>query len=327
MFKIGNVKIPNRCLLAPMAGYGDRAFRQMCREGGAGLSTTEMISCKGLLHNNIQTQSMLKVSQCEVPVAVQLFGKEPNDFERAVEDNRLAHFDIIDINMGCPVNKVIKHGEGSELMATPKLACEIVRACKKSSSGRPITVKTRLGIECGKSTVLNFVLALQEAGVSSVTIHGRYQQQLYRGQADWEAISHVAEHVSIPVIGSGDVSSAEEYQRYLRYPNIAAVSIARGALGNPNIFNSILHHSQIESNPRHVMSLCKRHFELCIQYTPNLAVSVFKKHFACYIANLKKLSRFKNQILNEYKQQAHKLDSVQGTFDLIGILSDAVMEI
>ncbi|MCL1944894.1 MAG: tRNA-dihydrouridine synthase family protein [Firmicutes bacterium] len=322
MFRIGNVEIANHCLLAPMAGYGDKAFRQMCREGGAGLSCTEMISCKGLNYKNQQTIEMLSVSNLEKPCAVQLFGKDPNDFERAVQDERLSGFDIIDINMGCPVNKVIKHGEGSGLMETPELASLIVSACVKASNGRPITVKHRLGVECGNNISVDFAKRLQDAGASAVSIHGRYQQQHYRGESDWQAIGVVADNVQIPVVGSGDIVDRQRYEKVLNNYPVAAVMVARASIGNPTVFAEML---GLQSNlsPHATMEQCRRHLDLHMQYNKNPnALAIFKKHFASYINTIKvKLigtdCKFTASYFSQLKVKAHNVSNLNEAYDII----------
>ena len=332
-FSIGKVKIANRCLLAPMAGYGDKAFRQMCRENGAGLSCTEMISCKGLIYKNQQTVDMLSTASCETPSVVQLFGKVCEDFERAVQDPLLANFDIVDINMGCPVNKVIKHGEGSELMETPKLAADIVKTCVKASNGRPVTVKHRLGIGWGDNTSVDFAKRLQDAGAYALVIHGRYQQQLYKGDSDWDAIAKVAQSVDIPIIGSGDVVDRAGFLKALEY-QVSAVMVARGAIGNPSIFNQILGLGNDELNPAQVVKLCKRHLELHLEYVKkDNAVAIFKKHFASYLTTLKRIlnrqphskndlgaeshTKYNSNYLNQLKQHAHTVGSVSRIFEML----------
>jgi nifR3 family TIM-barrel protein len=266
-----------------------------------------MISCKGLLYNNQQTADMLAVSDCETPCAVQLFGCQADNFEAAVADARLDHFDIIDINMGCPVSKIIKHGEGSALMGAPQVAADIVRACVRSSNGRPVTVKCRLGLEWGDKTVVQFALRLQDAGAAALTVHGRYQQQLYKGQSDWGAIAEVACALDIPVIGSGDVVDSATWQQALS-SGVAAVMIARAAVGNPTVFAQFQHGAPPATN-QVKMQLCYKHFALTLQYNPSHAVSSFKKHFASYVSGM--------QGSSQIKQRVHRLDSVSATWQLI----------
>lgn len=331
-FCIGNVPISKRLLLAPMAGYGDKAFREMCRDGGAGMSCTEMISCKGLIYKNQQTRDMLSKSNVETPCAVQLFGKVPEDFEKAVQDPLLEKFDIIDINMGCPVNKVIKHGEGSELMETPEIAADIVKACVKASNGRPVTVKHRLGLKWGDNTSIDFAKRLEDAGVSALAIHGRYQQQMYKGESDWDAIAAVANAVNIPIIGSGDIVDSDGYKNAIKSP-VAAVMIARGAIGNPTVFDDILKGDEVLS-PLKVIRLCKKHLELHLQYVKKEnAVAIFKKHFASYITTFKKVlnnnlelklaiqdatgDKYSTQYINDLKQKVHSVDNVEIVVDIL----------
>jgi tRNA-dihydrouridine synthase B len=249
-----------------------------------------------------------------------LFGKDPQDFAKALQDSRLDKFDIIDINMGCPVNKVIKHGEGSGLMATPDVACDIVRTCVRHSNGRPVTVKHRLGIECGDNVAVEFGLRLQDAGASALAIHGRYQQQLYRGDNDWDSIGRVAQVVDIPVIGSGNIVDRQGYDTVMRDYPISAVMIGRAAIGNPRVFETILGNN-IQQQPVDIMQLCRQHLQLHMQYNsaPN-NIAIFKKHLSSYIARLKPHIEQLNcnvSHINDLKQQAHRLASEQQVYDLI----------
>ncbi|MCL2796443.1 MAG: tRNA dihydrouridine synthase DusB [Firmicutes bacterium] len=237
--KIGAVTLPSNLLLAPMAGYTDLAFRRLCRDAGAGLTTTEMVSVRGFVHNSKNTAQLLALADNETPSCVQLFGSDPADFSAALSLPALEKFDIIDINMGCPMPKITRNGDGSELLKNPKLAAEIVEACVKSTqiSGRPVTVKTRLGISDKQNTV-DFCRALESAGASAVAVHGRTVKQLYGGAADWEAIGTVAAALKVPVIGNGDVSSREEAMDRIKDYGVAGVIVGRGAIGNPGIFLS-----------------------------------------------------------------------------------------
>lgn len=248
-YKIGNVELENRFLLAPLAGITDSPFRRLCKEQGASLVYSEMISAKGLYYNDKSTERLLIHTEEENPIGFQLFGSDPAIMAWAVEKLSGRENGLIDINMGCPVPKVAKNGEGSALMKDPKLASEIVRSMvlaeKQAASqlGRgpkPITVKCRIGWDVTSINILDFASAIEEAGAQAIAVHGRTRDQYYSGNADWEKIAEVKERVEIPVIGSGDIFSGRDANRMLIETGCDFVMIARGALGNPWIFRDAL---------------------------------------------------------------------------------------
>ncbi len=235
--KIGNVTLSSNAVLAPMAGWGDLGFRYLARLYGAGLTYTEMISVCGLQYRNAQTELLLTTAPNETPAAVQLFGSRPELFAEAVRNPKLDKFAVIDINMGCPVHKVVGRGEGSALMKTPDLAAAIVQACVQNAGGRPVTVKMRLGWD--SDTAVDFARRMQQAGASALAVHGRTRSQMYTGHADWQAIGRVVQAVSIPVFANGDVKTVDDYHAILACTGAEGVMIARGAVGNAALFARI----------------------------------------------------------------------------------------
>ncbi len=287
-FTIGNIKLKNNLILAPLAGYTDIAFRRLCMECGAGLTVTEMISVKGLCYKNKQTFEMLRTSEAENVTCVQLFGSDPNDFKQALALGVLDKFDIIDINMGCPVNKVVKNGEGSALLRKPELAAAIVSTL--AETGKPITVKMRMGFDKGENIALPFALAMQKAGASMITVHARTTAQSYSGTADYKVVGEVKNALSIPVALSGDIVDEASFKQ--RLPYAAAFMIGRGALTNPSIF-SVLSGGQWVAK----YELIKRHLHYLEEYfCEHYAVVTMRKFFAYYLKGEHGLKEFKNLI-------------------------------
>ncbi|MDE6397721.1 MAG: tRNA-dihydrouridine synthase family protein [Clostridiales bacterium] len=236
--QIGNITFAQPFLsLAPLAGYGDIAFRRLCRESGASLTVTEMVSAKGLIYGNEKTETLLRLAPCERPSCVQLFGSDPDCFYKAVSLPALARFDIIDINMGCPVPKITKCGEGSALMRDVNRAADIVRACVSAANGRPVTVKHRLGWDSDRIVAPDFAAKMQSAGAAAITVHGRTAAQGYGGTADWNTISDVARAVSVPVIGNGDIRSRADANEKIETFGVAGAAIVRGSVVIPLVFS------------------------------------------------------------------------------------------
>lgn len=235
---IGNVKIKKTAALAPMASVADRAYRILCREYGACYTVSELISAKGLCYQDTKTESLCTVTQKERPMALQLFGSEPDFIEKAVEICMKYSPDILDLNMGCPVPKVVNNNSGSALMKDIRLAAEIVKAAKRASDV-PVTVKFRKGWDDLNVNAVEFAMAVEYAGADAVTIHGRTKDQMYSGNADWNIIKEVKKSVSIPVIGNGDVTDLHSCLEMYSQTNCDLVMIGRASYGNPFIFNEI----------------------------------------------------------------------------------------
>ena len=241
--KIGNVLLENSYVLGPMAGVTDLPFRLLCKEQGAGLLCMEMVSAKGIFYNNKNTESLLQIHPEEVPVSLQFFGSDPKIVSEMAKRVEERPFSILDINMGCPVPKVVRNGEGSALMKNPKLVYELVSATVKAIK-KPVTVKIRKGFDDEHINAVEIAKIIEEAGAAAVAVHGRTREQYYSGKADWEIIRQVKEAVSIPVIGNGDVTSGEKAIAMREQTGCDGVMIARGAQGNPWIFSELLEYER-----------------------------------------------------------------------------------
>lgn len=300
--KIGNITFENNVFLAPMAGVTDISFRGLCKEMGCGLVYTEMVSAKALYYGSENTQALLRIADEEKPVAVQIFGREPEIMAQICEEH-LNHRDdicIIDINMGCPAPKIVKNGEGSALMKEPELAYDIVKAIKKVST-KPVTVKFRKGYDEDNINAVEFAKGMEQAGVDAIAIHGRTRQQMYQGTADWDIIRMAKESISIPVIGNGDVFSPEDALKMKKITNCDGIMIARGSQGNPWIFRQIrdvLNGRPVEEvSNKEKIEMCLRHYELAIKYDGEFkAIREMRKHASWYIKGLPRCTDIRNEI-------------------------------
>ena len=286
-FRIGDVEITTPVLLAPMAGVTDRPFRILCKEQGAGLVCTEMISAKAILYHNRKTYQLMNTAGEQGPVAVQLFGNEPEVMAEAAAQIEELPFDILDINMGCPVPKVVNNGEGSALMLDPKRAAAIVAAIVRRIR-KPVTVKMRRGFDELRGNAVEMAKRLEAAGVAAVTVHGRTREQYYAGRADWNCIREVKEAVSVPVIGNGDVDSPETAQRMTAETGCDGVMIARAARGNPWVFGR---------PPGDLVDMILRHLDMLVaEKGEYVALREMRKHIAWYTAGLPNSASFRRQI-------------------------------
>ena len=237
MVKIGDVEIRGSLCLAPMAGVSDFAFRDVCRRMGAAMTTTEMVSAKALVYKDEKTKSLMYIPEEEHPCAVQIFGHEPEIMAEAAQmAMELSGADILDINMGCPVGKVIKSGDGSALMKTPELARDIIESVCRVLD-RPVTVKFRKGWDSGSINAVEFAKMCEQAGAAAIAVHGRTRVQMYSGRADWDIIREVRKAVSVPVIANGDIFTAQDAEHILRYTGCELAMAGRGSFGNPWLFS------------------------------------------------------------------------------------------
>ena len=279
MLKIGDVQLNNNVVFAPIAGFSEVGFRHLCAKYGAGLTYTELVSAKGLVYGNKGTEELLATTDIETPCAVQIFGSDPEFMYKAAKDERLGKFDIIDINMGCPVKKVFGNGDGSALMKNPALITEVVQAVKEGGS-RPVSVKMRAGIEMGKPLAVECALAAQKGGASAVTVHARYREQYYSGECDHLITKAVKDALDIPVIANGDIVDRQSLDKVAAITGADGFMIGRGALGKPWIFAEL----QGKDDSHDIKSLILEHIEVLRRFMPDFTVANVMKLQLCYYA-------------------------------------------
>ena len=294
----------NNIMLAPLAGYTDKAFRKLCAMHGAGLTFTEMVSAKGLQYHNARTFELIDVSPEEGHAGIQLFGKDPqivSQTAQALEAQYANQIALFDVNMGCPAPKIVNNGEGSALMKTPELAAAIIKELKKRVA-LPVTVKMRIGFDEASINAVDFALRLEQSGVDAVTVHGRTRQQYYSGKANRKVIAEVKRALRIPVIANGDIFTPEDARAMLEETGCDGVMIARGAMGNPFIFEMTLQYLQtgsyetptttqrVEAAVFHAQMACQEKGEY-------VAIREMRKHACAYIKGLKGAARLREQLV------------------------------
>lgn len=307
--RIGNVTLENNLILAPMAGVTDLPFRLLCREQGAGLLCMEMVSAKAILYKNKNTEELLAIDPGENPVSLQLFGSDPHIMSEIAKQIEDRPFDILDINMGCPVPKVVNNGDGSALMKNPRLAGEIIEKTARAIK-KPVTVKIRKGFDENSVNAVELAHIAQESGAAAIAVHGRTRAQFYAGKADWDIIRQVKEAVSIPVIGNGDIRTAEDVIAMQSRTGCDGFMIARGAEGNPWIFRQILHYFQTgeqlkRPDFRQVTEMLLRHARMQMEFKGEyIGIREIRKHAAWYTAGYRNSSKLRGRIneVENYEQ-------------------------
>ena len=307
--QIGNVTLENNLILAPMAGVSDLPFRLLCREQGAGLVCMEMVSAKAILYKNRNTEELLTIDPKEHPVSLQLFGSDPDIISEIAKQIEERPFDILDLNMGCPVPKVVNNGDGSALMKNPRLAGEIIEKTARAIK-KPLTVKIRKGFDDAHVNAVELAHIAQESGAAAVAVHGRTREQYYAGHADWDIIRQVKEAVSIPVIGNGDIRTPEDVAAMAEQTGCDGYMIARGAEGNPWIFRQILHYFETGEHLARpdfseVTEMLLRHAKMQIDCKGDYTgIREIRKHVAWYTAGYRNSSKLRGRIneVENYEQ-------------------------
>lgn len=315
--RIGNVELTNNIFLAPMAGVTDLAFRILCKELGAGMVVTEMVSAKAMYYNDEKTDELTIIDERERPVALQIFGSDPIIMANIVENklNIRDDIDIIDINMGCPAPKIVKNGDGCAIMKNPKLVREIVSNVVQVSN-KPVTVKFRMGWDKDSINGVEIAKISEDAGASALTIHARTRDMFYTGKADWSFINKIKQSVSIPIIGNGDVFEPEDGLRLFRETNCDAIAIGRGSMGNPWIFNRIKNliegKEDVIPTSEEIINMSIRHLNMVCDFKGDrVGVKEMRKQLAWYLKGMRNSNEIKN-----------KINTIESKKEMIEILLD-----
>ena len=310
---IGNVSLHGKTILAPMAGVSDIAYRLLAKEHGASMVCTEMVSAMGIKYKNERTHELLCMEDVEHPVSMQIFGSNPEAIALGAKVVADAGADIVDINMGCPVKKVVSSGDGSALMKTPDLAARVAEAAVKAVDV-PVTVKMRIGWDDDHINVVDFAKRIESTGVAAVAVHGRTREQMYMGRADWSYIKAVKDSLSIPVIGNGDVWTPEDALRMMQETGCDAVMIGRGAQGNPWIFERTNHYlmtGKLRPEPTYLerLDMLLKHFELLCHYKgESLGVREIRTHAGWYMKGMPEAAYWRNRVNTIHTAESFKIE-------------------
>lgn len=319
--RIRNIVLKNNLILAPIAGVTGLPFRILARREGCGLAFTEMVSAKGLYYNDEKTKKLLDTCAEDRPLGVQIFGSEPEIMAYAARELSVREFDIIDINLGCPTPKIVKNGDGAALLLNPDLAAKVISSVVEASRV-PVTIKMRIGWDKNNINGIEIARIAQKAGVSAVTVHARTRCQFYRGKADWKYIKEIKRELDIPVIGNGDIFSPEDAKRMIEETGCDGIMIARGALGNPRIFNEIESYFKngnllASLSPKEKLKSAVKHFHMEVEYRgEHIGIREMRKHFAWYLKGMRNANMIK-EALYRADSVAEVLSIIKGFADLL----------